>query len=239
MLANEPATIPCGALHQELRLDWQTQFVPDPRVMTLNILGNPCNSSRKVITLLSDYLCTPHRSKIHAVGAQTFANAAVYCLQYLCNHAGTGDGVIPVLSSWLRLTRKTRPWKWRRRRAVDKMRGWRETSWMWVIYFWDDESIRFLRPKCYWPRYAHIYTVWGWHRHDPETANNMLRSERYWLGLHYLPIFLSRAGYSDILVEMCKTKVFASKSQDFPGKSRRARTAMKEYLEWFGVSPDS
>lgn len=176
--------------------------------------------------LLSDYLRTPGR-----INTQTFANAAAYCLQYLCNHLGADQTVIPVLNSRLRLMRRACPRRWHRRQVVNKIRGWRETSWMWSVYFWDEKYSISLRPKRYRPLYAYQrLAVWKRPECNSREVENMLRSERYWLGLYYLPILLSRAGHSDTLIDLCQTKIFASKMQEFPRASKRARAAMKLYL---------
>lgn len=233
---NEPRLIPCGALHRDLRLDWDSPLLTNSPEIDLKFFESD-HLHRHYVPYLSDYLRTPNRSKIHAVDAKAFANAATYCLQYLCNLGSSKQNIIPAVDSQLRLMRKICPWKSRQRRSTDKARGWAETPLMWVVYFWDmnKEPIPVLRLKRYRIMYARQPSPSSIRLDcDTEIVQTMLRSERYWLALHYLPIFLARAGYSDDLVDICRTKVFASKSQHFPRKSRHARSAMRGYLDKMG-----
>lgn len=182
--------------------------------------------------MMSDYLCTLSRSHSHAVGPETFAEAAIYCLKYLCRHGAPSRVKVPVMSRRQRRIRRMYPWKWSHRPFPEERGGPGITPWMWLHWPWNRRNT--LARDRQNIIYAHVpMDSWYIPSDHPDAPLLYLRvdSEKYWLALHYLSLFLQCAGPSDALVEMCRSQVFASRSQDCPGKSRRARMAMREYLE--------
>ncbi|KAF5314953.1 hypothetical protein D9619_007617 [Psilocybe cf. subviscida] len=229
-LVRVPNLIPLGAFSEPLRLDYEA--LGDADSESTCAVCSPF-MAEGAINMISDYLCTPSRSHSHTVGPETFSEAAIYCLRYLCRHGAPAQMNLPVMSYRQRFIRKMYPWKWNQRFIFEEVRGPGVTPWMWLSWPWERKTV--LEPYRYDIIYAHLpLDDWATPMHDSPVVYYRMRSERYWLALHYLTQFLPTAGDSDTLVEMCRTQVFASKSQDFPRKSRRAREAMREYLERWG-----
>lgn len=225
-----PNLIPGGAYCEALRLDCDN--LDDDEPANILALHSPFLTD-VTIPLIAEYLRTPSRSRAYAVTPRTFAQAAIYTLRYLCRHGAPAQMKVPVMSYRLKCMRRMYPWKWRTRPISEEVRGPGITPWMWLHQPLDGTTV--LEPHWRDIIYAHHpLEYWATSTYESPVVYYRMRSERYWLALHYLPLFLQAAGNSDTLVEMCGTKVFASKSQDFPKKSRRARAAMQEYLDRMG-----
>ncbi|KAF5315021.1 hypothetical protein D9619_007605 [Psilocybe cf. subviscida] len=230
-LVQTPDLIPRGAFYEALQLDHEN--LDDAEAERPILADNSPFLAEGTIKMISDYLCTPSRSHSHTVGPETFSEAAIYCLRYLCHHGAPAQMNIPVMSYRQRSIRRMYPWKWNQRFIFEEVRGPGVTPWMWLSWPWERKTV--LEPYRYDIIYAHLpLNDWATPMRDSPVVYYRMRSERYWLALHYLTQFLPAAGDSDTLVKMCRTKVFASKSQGFPRKSRRARAAMREYLERWG-----
>jgi hypothetical protein len=187
---------------------------------------------------LSDFLRDPKRSQEFCAGPKLFAQAAKHCLFYLCDHAAFEQKVPPQLSAQQRTRRKYTPWKWHRRVLKEDIRGWSVTPWLWLR-----------RPDLYGrfseTRVLHRKTNDLIYIHSPHLGMSMpsdcndpaviyrVNSEKYYLALIYLNYFLPRAAKLEGLVHMCRRLTFASRCQDFPRESARARSIMQTYAaQW-------
>jgi hypothetical protein len=141
------------------------------------------------------------------------------------------------MSAQQRMRRKHTPWKWHRRVLTQDIRGSRDTPWLWlrrpvpstilsthVLHRKTDDLIYIHSP---------LFDMTIRSHDDDPVVMYRVNSEKYYLALFYLNYFLPRAAKLDDLVHMCRRLTFASRCQDFPRESARARFNMQKYAaQW-------
>ncbi|KAF5315207.1 hypothetical protein D9619_007090 [Psilocybe cf. subviscida] len=191
----------------------------------------------RYVEYLSNFLRDPKRSREFYAGPKLFAQAAKYCLLYLCDHRAFAQKIPPRMSAQQRMRRKHTPWKWHRRVLREDIRGSCDTPWLWLrrsTSFGTFSRTLVLHRKAndlvyiHSPR-ARILLDPAEDEDDPVVIYR-LNTEKYYLALTYLNYFLPRAAKLDDLARMCQRLTFASRSQDFPRESARARYHMQAHV---------
>lgn len=183
---------------------------------------------------VSEFLCDPKRSQACCAGPELFAQAAKYCLIYLCDHTAFAQKVPPRMSILQRMRRKHTPWKWRRRILRKDIRGPRVAPWLWLrrltpYFIFSQTYVLHHRTNDLIYIHSPYFDIDNVESDDPVVFHRV-NSEKYYLALTYLSHFLPRAAKLDNLVDMCQRLTFASRSQDFPRESARARANMQKYV---------
>lgn len=184
------------------------------------------------------------RSREFCAGPKLFAQAAKWCLIYLCDHTAFGQNKQHRMSAKQRMRRKCSPWKWHRRAMREDIRGPLITPWLWIRRLVPKKGFSNLivlgtsvpHRKANDLVYAHsphsLELGYSTNKNDPVFMCR-LSSERYHLALNHFNYFLPRAEKLEELVHMCQTLTFASLSQNFPRKCARARSNMQKYAaQW-------
>lgn len=225
--------LPLGAFHNHFCLFDHTHFSDRDLVsLQLRIIRT---SDVGYMGYLSDFLRDRTRSQECFAGPKLFAHAAMYCLNYLCDHTAFAQKAPPRMTPRRRRRRQYTPWKWHRRVRREDIGGWRVTPWLWLrrpTLYGSVSQTRVLHHKTNDLIYIHSphVDISMPSEHNDPVIMYRVNSEKYHLALIYLIYFLPRAAQLDDLAQMCQRLTFASRSQDFPRESARARSCMRIYV---------
>jgi hypothetical protein len=211
-----------------------------------------CNNflNDQYLALLSDWLASYSHSTT-PVTDTVFTNAASYCLDYLCARGKDSTTLKRPLSKRIQSIRRTRPWRWRQRRFREELGALDTTPWMWLSKWTNVHPVPLrgskYRRKLFYALLPRATALLDRSKNNGKTeipeswsvVFSRIHSEKYWLALHYLTLFLPRAGHSPTLIDMCDSRIFAFRSQEFGKKSRQARAAMRQYLAKSGPAADT
>lgn len=110
-------------------LDYQFRLFDGPR-SELDL--DACHNLTHILGYLADFLYNPKRSQEFCAGPKLSAQAAKYCLVYLCDHTASEQRAPPRMSAEQRMRRRYFPWKWHRRVIREDIRGPHVTPWFWL-----------------------------------------------------------------------------------------------------------
>lgn len=163
--------------------------------------------------LLHNLIHDPARSGKLALDGTRYATAASVCLIYLCDHSGGPQKMPRRPDRRDNKIRRNTPWLWRRiigHGVLEKSRIW-----------WKKKCDHIYHSKS---KLAFCEELLG-----PLIAQRVW-SKKYSLGLLYLSYFLPRSDKSEELVQFCRRRTLASRSQEFPNQVKKLRRIMMEYL---------
>ena len=161
---------------------------------------------------ISEFFEDTGRSGSYALNGERYANAALCCLMYICDHFSIPQTLGRRYTKHDIKTRRHCPWIWRTRRGMlEKSRSWHKKK---------DENI-YCKLKHPMLSFRHMTNP---------TGVEGVWAEKYSFGLEYVVYFLPRSTRSEELIKFASQHTLASRSQEFAKLSRKARKAINSYL---------
>ncbi|KDR79921.1 hypothetical protein GALMADRAFT_1169741 [Galerina marginata CBS 339.88] len=203
------------------RFDDKLRIIDDCSLNLRNAISNI--RSNGYSDFCGESFVSKSRLGVWALDGKKYASAALYFLQYTCEHSLQQ---IPArFSRRQQLLHRIRPWKWRRGTVwkrdafnrIEKMESRRRdrNDWGGFIY----------------PYNKQVYKNQDFNREWLSKVRKVVAGKAFSVGLEYLARMLDRAGESEELINFAHRCTFGPMSMVYPDGTKAAQKAIKAYLK--------